>query len=180
MRRRLLILMMINSFSGLIGNSFFDDKRKIVRSWLCLAMKHWISRKNFGLKTIDFFDNVSIVRLPTVQNYRWRQLIELLVSKYFLLNFDWISFKGALNKTEFINAFESILDLNEYTQLLEKLFDKVLLFSLSKEKNSIERFWHLVESERHGNDQLEWFLYAYASILSGRRLRKYTTNITIQ
>jgi len=45
-----------------------------------------------------------------------------------------------LNKTEFINAFESILDLNEYTQLLEKLFDKVLLFSLSKEKNSIERF----------------------------------------
>jgi hypothetical protein len=32
---------------------------------------------------------------------------------------------GALNKEEFIGAFESILDQNEYKQLLEKLFDKV-------------------------------------------------------
>jgi hypothetical protein len=30
-----------------------------------------------------------------------------------------------LNKEEFIGAFESILDQNEYKQLLEKLFDKV-------------------------------------------------------
>ncbi len=36
-------------------------------------------------------------------------------------------FLGTLNKEEFIEAFESILDQHEYRQLLEKLFDKVFL-----------------------------------------------------
>lgn len=43
---------------------------------------------------------------------------------------------GALNKEEFIGAFESILDQNEYKHLLEKLFDKVYFkeFVLNKKK----------------------------------------------
>ena len=36
-----------------------------------------------------------------------------------------IHFSVSLNKEEFIQAFESILDPIEYEQLLEKLFDKV-------------------------------------------------------
>jgi hypothetical protein len=32
---------------------------------------------------------------------------------------------GSLNKEEFIEAFDSILDQSQYRQLLEKLFDKV-------------------------------------------------------
>jgi hypothetical protein len=36
-----------------------------------------------------------------------------------------IHFLGSLNKEEFIDAFESILDPSQYRQLLEKLFDKV-------------------------------------------------------
>ena len=34
-------------------------------------------------------------------------------------------FLGSLNKEEFIEAFESILDLTQYKNQLEKLFDKV-------------------------------------------------------
>jgi hypothetical protein len=40
---------------------------------------------------------------------------------FFFFNY----YLGVLNKEEFIGAFESILDQNEYKQLLEKLFDKV-------------------------------------------------------
>jgi hypothetical protein len=39
---------------------------------------------------------------------------------------------GSLNKEEFLEAFESILDQHEYKQLLEKLFDKV--FRKKKQK----------------------------------------------
>lgn len=37
----------------------------------------------------------------------------------------YFSFAGSLNKEEFIEAFDSILELPEYRTLLEKLFDKV-------------------------------------------------------
>ena len=40
---------------------------------------------------------------------------------------------GTLNREEFIGAFETILDQNEYRQLLEKLFDKV--FSKRKKRS---------------------------------------------
>jgi hypothetical protein len=59
---------------------------------------------------------------------------------------------GTLNKEEFIGAFETILDQNEYRHLLEKLFHKVFR---EKELLLREKFFLLVEYKRDGVNQLE-------------------------
>ncbi len=79
-------------------------------------------RQRFNRATIEGFTNTTKSNDKTAG--------KKIFFCYYLNNiciffFCWCWFIGSLNKEEFIESFETILDLTQYGNQLEKLFDKV-------------------------------------------------------
>ena len=95
----------------------------IMISILYLVLIPWTLKNSYMLKIFVFFVNVLIVRQPVVLIFTIKQPVRKKQFSFYAIYYD--HFSGTLDKEEFIEAFESILDHIQYRNQLEKLFDKV-------------------------------------------------------